>query len=345
MKPYLYFFALSIIFIGCQKSTIVKKHLPVDTTTTIIKPDTGWQAIADIPGGPRTNATGFTLNNKGYICSGVNQFAGNLIAGYDDMYCYDPETDSWAPKSGPLPIDQYFPNEGRRDLFSFVIDGKAYAGGGISVMGEGGGDVQQYDEAGDKWTLKATKTRESITDSYTFDFSAAVSNNNLGYIFSYSAGAFGIWVYDNTTNKLTYSALNYDIFDGSEYNWLASNGDDLYFDGMGDSFVEINTKTGKFNPNLLSSPTVHPPDTSVSLNSVVYKNSVYMSFGDEGHLYRYSLAKSTWQELSEQTLGITEGVSWFMIGSKLYFVGGNNGLFTASTSKAWVIDLDAYPED
>ena len=312
-------------------------------TDTLPKIDTGWHEIAAIPGGGRTYATGFVLNGKGYVCGGVYKFAGDGIKGYDDMYMYDPAKNTWTLKTG-LPDIGYYGTQGRMRPFSFVLNNIAYAGGGISVNGVGGGDVEQYDALVDKWTLKAK--------NYTFDFSAADTCDKKGYIYSYSSAASQTWAYDPTKSD----PLS-DVFDNgylgansgspnTNNTWIVGGFGDLYIGAYGNYFEVRDLQTGVFSDSNTSlSNATYTQGGPVTTNAVIYKNCIYISMGEEGHLYRYNLKTNIWQMLTNRTLSITDGVASFLIGSRLYYVGGNNGLFTISTDKAWVIDLDLYPEN
>jgi len=346
MKPYHYLMLTFLICTGCKKSDnpLIKKQidsLKKDTVIkvdTVTKIDTGWYSIADIPGGARAYATGFVLSNKGYICSGVYKFAGDNIKGYDDMYMYDPAKNTWTLKAG-LPDIGYYGIEGRMLPFSFVINNIAYAGGGISVNGIGGGDVEQYDPVTDKWELKVKKSGD------TFDFSAADTCGNKGYIYSYLSNPH-VWVFDPANaNPLTYGFSN--IGDAANTNTWITSGFNTLYDGWGGNYFAIfNPQTGHIATNDPSqSNATYPDGGPISMNAVVFKNCIYVSIGDEGHLYRYNLKTNIWQTITRRTMGITSGVACFLIGSKLYYVGGNNGVFSESTSKAWVINLEAYPEN
>lgn len=81
-----------------------------------------WVQKASLPGGIRTGAIGFAVNGKGYIGLG-NATINMAPIYYNDMWEYDPVLDTWFQK-------QSFPNGGRADATVFVINGKAYIGGG-----------------------------------------------------------------------------------------------------------------------------------------------------------------------------------------------------------------------
>ena len=76
-----------------------------------------WMQKGTFPGGVRSDASGFAICDKGYLC------AGGEGPYYNDLWEYDPLLDSWTLKA---PI----PTQGRDDGAAFVINGKGYYGFG-----------------------------------------------------------------------------------------------------------------------------------------------------------------------------------------------------------------------
>lgn len=78
-----------------------------------------WKKLGEFPGVPRQGAMAFSVNNKGYICSGNNGF----IKYYTDFWEYDTKVNSWKQK----------PNinfDARYNAVSFVINNAVYIGTG-----------------------------------------------------------------------------------------------------------------------------------------------------------------------------------------------------------------------
>ncbi len=99
--------------------------------------DSGWEQLQDMPGAPRSNATGFALGNYGYVGTGYD--GENM---YNDFYQYDPVGKKWARKSD-------FPGGTRYDAVGFGIQGKGYIGTGFSNFWLN--DFYQYDPQNDNW--------------------------------------------------------------------------------------------------------------------------------------------------------------------------------------------------
>lgn len=350
MKPCLYLSFLILIITGCNKSADqlrskidslthqkpTEPNNPVDTNKPV-KPDTGWFAIAPLPG-PRTYATGFALGNKGYVCSGVIDLSDPHEPGYDDMLMYDPAKNSWTQKAG-LPKLLY-PNMGRHQPFSFVINNKAYAGGGLSIDGIGGQDIQEYDPVVDTWIPRA-----KLDPGVQFSESTATVCAGNAYIASYTTSPKALYIFDPTDNTVKKTYI-FRINDNLQSDgWLASDDISLFYGYSGGPLIFLGNKPGSQEYSFFGSDSSTIPIKPAPVQQgIFYKNSLYISFGDAGNLYRYNFTLKKWQALSLRKLGVTAGISTFLLGSKLYIIGGNNGVFSPSTNKAWAIDLDAYPE-
>ena len=121
--------------------------------------------MADLPNSTsgRGFAIAFTIGDKGYMGTGTND---SFTVLYKDFWMYDPDSDKWFPKANyPL----------KRDALSgFVINGKAYAGGGTDnnlIYNE----FYEYDPTADKWTQKSGMPNGATA------FAMGFSINGLGY--------------------------------------------------------------------------------------------------------------------------------------------------------------------
>ena len=144
----------SVFTIG-NKAYLVGGYKPV--SGNIIYKDTweynpatnSWTQKASLPGLTmgRTNATGFSIGNKGYIVCG-DHWLPNDHNYFKSLLEYDPSSNTWTYKAN-------FPGEARADCKTFVIGGSAYAGGGYS---DNTGeyiyykDFYKYDPSTDTWT-------------------------------------------------------------------------------------------------------------------------------------------------------------------------------------------------
>ena len=169
-----------------------------------------WNKLGDFPGDGLMNATGFSINNKGYIVGkNPNQF-------YSEVWEYDPEFDSWVQKneapfssSGPSsfvinnvgyvycnalwrydqsmdtwihngygPANEFTPEEyskGCRGVSSFVIDNKAYIGCGVGNTNEG---FMEFNALNNEWQLLDLNQGINPNRSYSTSFVL----NDMAYI-------------------------------------------------------------------------------------------------------------------------------------------------------------------
>ena len=127
-----------------------------------------WTKKADIPGVTlnRGFAIGFSINGKGYVGTGTDQ---NVSVLKSDLWEYDPALNTWTQKAD-------FPGGKRDGLGVFVINNKAYVGGGSDASFYVHQDFYEYDPATDTWTQKA-----DLGSGYTV-FPAMFSIDNYGYL-------------------------------------------------------------------------------------------------------------------------------------------------------------------
>ena len=100
-----------------------------------------WSSIASIPAATK-NAFAFSLGGFGYVGAGWLDQNNTLGSSLDDLYRYDPLLDSWMQLSD-FPLST-------RGSFSFVVNEKAYVGGGKDPS-EVRNEFYQYDVASDTW--------------------------------------------------------------------------------------------------------------------------------------------------------------------------------------------------
>lgn len=178
-----------------------------------------WKRKADFPGDPKVNATGFSINGKGYVLGGsevweydpeknswhrkkdfpvATQAATSfVIEGIAYVYCgglwqYQAEEDSWISIPSPQDEWRYFGCDG---VSSFVSGGKAFIGGGNGNLNK---DLVMYDPKLNEW---ATTDYPAPNVAYAASFSL----NQVGYIVGGS----------EMGNSLSSSVLSYNVPEGS----------------------------------------------------------------------------------------------------------------------------------
>lgn len=160
-----------------------------------------WRQLSDFPGLGRVRSFGFSINGKGYIVGGnaASGFSSHLL---NDVWEYDPVTDSWTQKAP-------YPGQAGEYIRGFVIGDKAYMGTGFGQRLDlpdndlpQNNDFWEFDPVANKWTRKADFAggkRENVI---------AFAINGMGYLGlgtdnAYASNYKDIWRYDVATDKWT----------------------------------------------------------------------------------------------------------------------------------------------
>jgi hypothetical protein len=98
-----------------------------------------WSQKADLGGGARFYAVGFSIGSKGYIGTG---FYSQEVRDCKDFWEYDPAANTWTQKAD-------FGGTARDSAVGFSIGSKGYIGTGFYK------DFWEYDPAANTWTQKA----------------------------------------------------------------------------------------------------------------------------------------------------------------------------------------------
>lgn len=149
-----------------------------------------WTQKASLPRGAARTATGFAINNKGYILNGFYK-NGNTPVYLKDLFEYDPVADEWNYKT-------FFPGIARKSTSVFIIAGMVYAGGGWSSEGPLFGNLKDFYKY-----IPSTNTWEQVADFSPFDVKDiskyGFAINNRGYV------AFGSHTSDPDYYMLKYT--------------------------------------------------------------------------------------------------------------------------------------------
>lgn len=162
-----------------------------------------WTRKANFAGISRGDAVAFSIGSMGYIGSGSDKL--NQL---NDFYEYNPTTDTWTTTTDLPQI--------RKEAYAFVINDKAYVGGGqFDVILAGGRrlpkalhDLYMYDPSTKTWTAKTGIPNYNYAcsnSSFTINDKAYVG---LGYDLNYTTVSFF-----GTTKVFEYAA--------SSDNWKA----------------------------------------------------------------------------------------------------------------------------
>src|SRR5205823_1390002 len=105
-----------------------------------------WVQKANVGGGTRNSAVGFSIGGKGYIgtggCYGCSTFRS-------DFWEWNPGTNTWTQKAN-------FAGSARYGAGGFSIGAKGYIGTGqFSDCSGRANDLWEWDQAANAWTVKA----------------------------------------------------------------------------------------------------------------------------------------------------------------------------------------------
>jgi hypothetical protein len=108
-----------------------------------------WTQKANFWPGYRMAASAFVIGNKGYLASG-RQFNGLCCPDtyYNDLYQYDPATDTWTQKASGGPL--------RAAAVGFSIGTNGYVGGGSIDPYNSISDFYEYNSVTDTWIQRAS---------------------------------------------------------------------------------------------------------------------------------------------------------------------------------------------
>jgi len=276
-----------------------------------------WTQKADLTGGKRYQAVGFSINGKGYIGTGAD------LTRKKDFWEYDPSTDTWSQKAD-------FGGTARDLAVGFSIGNKGYIGTG-NDNGGSKKDFWEYDPATNTWMQKADFGGTARWAAVGF------SIGNKGYIGTgNSGGAFkkDFWEYDPSTNiwqqKADFGGLS---------RWLAvgfSIGNRGYL-GTGHNGTGVGSKDfWEYDPST-NSWLQRADFGGTARNAAVgffIGNKGYIGTGNDGSFkkdfWEYDPATNAWLQ-KEDLDGITrDNAVGFSIGSKGYI---GTGFFNGQTQK------------
>lgn len=133
------------------------------------------------------------LNGRIYVLGNIVKSNENKDSDYNDMYEYNPETETWTKKSPSIA------GKGRIETSGglAVVNGKLYVLGGVIRKSDGSFErktynVQEYDPLTDKWVLKGTLPNENSS------FGVAAINDKIYVV---GGELSKVDEYNPTTNK------------------------------------------------------------------------------------------------------------------------------------------------
>ena len=123
-----------------------------------------WTIKASLPGPWRNRGIAFSHNGKGYAGWGAGETGSGVFAILNDFYEYNLQTDTWTQKTD-------FPGKAVSGAISFVVNGRIFAGLGVTQEGnttESIRDIWEYNIDNDTWTRVAIIPNNGGEGAYVF---------------------------------------------------------------------------------------------------------------------------------------------------------------------------------
>lgn len=255
----------------------------------------------------RASASGFSLNNKGYICLGQ----GESNAFFDDLWEYDAVAQTWSQKAD-------FIGTPRREAVSFQLDNEGYVGTGQDISGLTK-DFYKYDPVTNTWSQIADFGGTARKEAVGFTMGGA------GYVGTGDDGVYrkDFWEYNPQTDQWTQKADFPGTARKAAVGWgmfpqaFICTGEDVNFEYQNDLW-EYNY----FSDSWVQRADFIGPGRSNAIAFVVdYLAFVGMGYGDNGAFYDdfYSYTRIIGQdELSNNVSVYPNPTSDFVIIDKAF---------------------------
>jgi N-acetylneuraminic acid mutarotase len=279
-----------------------------------------WSQRATMPGLARHRIFAFSIGSRGYIGCGWN---GTDM--YDDVWEYDPGSNSWAQKAS-------YPGGPRLCPFSFAIGNYGYVGAGLDQFLTSMNDFYRYDPASNSWT-----SRSNFAGSPRFGCASAVYNNK-GYV------AMGdewdpsyyrqndLWRYDPSLDQWSYVSAW--PTDGRRDPVGFCIGNKLYFGtGSDNSYIEQNDlwcfdpSNGSWTQKANCGNDPRAQATGFAVNGKGYVGLGQVQTGEDmTDFLEYEPVNNTWRYINSFPASARENCYAFVIGSKAYTACGTSGI-------------------
>lgn len=299
-----------------------------------------WYRVSDLDGLARSDASSFTIGNKGY-----------LVCGYDgkkrlsDLWEYDMEKDFWTQKAA-------FPGVARNSAVALAVGSKGYFGTGYD--GENYlNDFWEYDPQTNGWTQRADFPGSSRYGAVAFGLSdkgyvgSGYDGNYLKdfYVFSPSANQWEQIVSIGGSKRMGATSF---VIDGVAYVCCGLNNGEYVSD-----FWQYQPQTGvwtQLRDIKDSSDEEYDDDYNiVRTNGVAFviDGQAYLTCGESGSLrsdtWMYNPSSDLWENVSKFKGSARTATASFSTGEKGFVVSGKSS--TYRFDDIWELHPYEYDED
>ncbi|MDG1841772.1 MAG: kelch repeat-containing protein [Crocinitomicaceae bacterium] len=295
-----------------------------------------WTKKADFSGLKRSRAIAFSINDMGYIGTGID----TSESVFNDLWQYDPVLDSWAQKAN-------LPGVGRRNAVAFEINGNGYVGCGMSHAQSQSGnalkDFWKYDPVNNQWS-----SIDDFDDGRIY-FATGFSIGNKGYV---CGGKYGpndysdeLWEYDPSTDSWDKKE---DFPGGVRYQLTSFSISNFGYVGLGTDQDMHRKDLWRYDPSndQWTQKVDFPASERACAHSFVINDKGYICMGTNGamldDLWQYDPIADYWSV--KATYGGSprkNGVAFVALGKG--YVGSGKG-YSGKKQSFWAYTPQAYAE-
>lgn len=305
-----------------------------------------WTRVSDLDGLARSDASSFTIGNKGYIVCG---FQGDNKDRLKDLWEYDMNGGYWTQKAS-LPDEA----SARNSAVAFAINDKGYLGTGYNPDEGNSGylaDFWEYNPSTNQWSKKADFPGTARYGAVGFSvggkgyIGAGYDGNYLKDFFEYNPNS-NTWVQINSSINKRQSATSFVIDDVAYVVCGINNGTYL------DEFWKFDPSEGWSRLRDIANNSDEDYDDDyniVGYNRVAFviDGCAYVTCGESGGVrsdtWKYYPSTDLWENVAKfKGTARTVAVS-FSNGSKGYVATGRNG--TYRFDDIWTLDPYTYDDD
>jgi len=295
-----------------------------------------WTQKTNLPSAGRNHPITFSINGIGYVAAGGNDGPPFY---FDDMWKYNPATDSWSPLGD-------FPGGDRSFAYGVEHDGYGYAGFGAWDDGVNVtffDDWYRFDPVSETWTAMATFPGTARTHP------ALVATTDKIYVGCGGSANGDIkdwWEYDVAGDSWTQKT----DFPGTRrhHPFYFSIGDDVFV-GMGhhqqnifDDLYHYDIENDTWNQVASI-----PGEGRVAGTQFTYNGKGYVLSGQgEDHLnfatgefWEYDPVNDSWTQLPPHPGSGRWAPGSFVIGDSIYMVAGQNNDIQSDQRDLWLLNF------
>lgn len=302
-----------------------------------------WYRVSDFDGVARTDASSFTIGNKGYLTSGYRGPNKDILY---DLWEYDMERDSWTQKAD-------FPGTPRYNGVAFVVNEKGYYGTGLDGSKNYYNDFWEYNPTSNSWEEKTSFPGSARFGAVSFGLSGrgyigcGFDGNFLKdfYSFNPSTNSWEQIVSIGGSKRQDATAF---VINNVAYVCLGqNNGDYIYdfwkYDQSSNAWTQLrdiaNTSDDDYDDDYAFVRT--------QAVSFVIDGNAYIACGTSGSLrtdtWKYYPSTDLWEKVSKFKGSIRTSTASFSNGTRGYVVTGGSG--TSYYDDIWELKPYEYDDD